>query len=36
MTSDSKFFVSLLKGPVLLVKTVKEIKGFGNKKFWSQ
>lgn len=33
MTSDSKFFVSLLKGPVLLVKTVKEIKGFGNKKF---
>lgn len=28
--------MSLLKGPVLLVKTVKEIKGFGNKKFWSQ
>lgn len=32
----SKFFVSLLKDPALLVKTVKEIKGFGNKNFWSQ
>ena len=32
----SKFFVSLLKGPALLVKTVNEIKGFGNEKFWSQ
>ena len=29
----SKFFVNLLKGPALLVKTVKEIKGFGNEKF---
>ena len=28
--------MSLLKGPALLVKTVKDIKGFGNKNFWSQ